>query len=176
MFGFAIGGHVGPVTMTTSLAAALAVASAGTAHASCAIEQVGGTQRHVVRCSDGVTIRPEPGAAYTLLDRDRSGDVDAVRLDGKAVLVEVPKGTDFRVVAPQAIAAVRGTRWAVDVGSGTTSVFVVEGSVAVARRTGGRGVTLGPGEGVDVTDDGQPLTKKRWGRARAAALLARLGL
>jgi hypothetical protein len=34
---------------------------------------------------------------------------------------------------------------------------------------------LGPGEGVDVERGTDPLEVKRWGAARAAALLARLG-
>ena len=81
----------------------------------------------------------------------------------------------FQVITPQAIAAVRGTKWAVDVATGKTSVFVVRGRVAVRRPSAGRGVTLGPGEGVDVDTGTGPLTVKRWPPERAAALLARLG-
>ena len=51
------------------------------------------------------------------------------------VLLEVPKGTnEFKVITPQAIAAVRGTKWAVDAVENQTSVFVVNGQVAVGRR------------------------------------------
>ena len=83
-------------------------------------------------------------------------------------------GNRFQVITPQAIAAVRGTKWAVDAAEGKTSVFVVNGRVAVGRRTGSHSVTLGPGEGVDVEATG-PLTIKRWPAARVAALMARLG-
>ena len=76
---------------------------------------------------------------------------------------------------PQAIAAVRGTKWAVDAAEGKTSVFVVNGRVAVGRRTGSHSVTLGAGEGVDVEATRGPLTVKRWPAARVAALMARLG-
>ena len=102
--------------------------------------------------------------------------MDSVELSSKALLIEVPKkpgGNRFQVITPQAIAAVRGTRWAVDVAEGKTSVFVVNGQVHVARRAG-RGIVLGSGEGVDVEATG-PLTLKRWGPARVAALMARLG-
>jgi hypothetical protein len=90
-------------------------------------------------------------------------------------LLEVPKkrgGNHFQVITPQAIAAVRGTKWAVDSAEGKTSVFVVNGRVSVARRAE-RGIVLGPGEGVDVEATG-PLTVKRWAPARVAALMARL--
>jgi hypothetical protein len=111
------------------------------------------------------------------LQSGRKGRVDAVELDGKALLIEVapkPGGNKFQVVTPQAIAAVRGTKWAVDVAGDKTSVLVVNGRVGVGGRTGGRGVTLRPGEGVDV-EVGAPLTVKRWAPARVSALLARLG-
>jgi hypothetical protein len=89
----------------------------------------------------------------------------------------VPKkqgGNRFQVTTPQAIAAVRGTKWAVDAAGGKTSVFVVNGRVAIGRRTGSHSVTLGAGEGVDVEAMG-PLTVKRWPAARVSALMARLG-
>ena len=134
----------------------------------------GNTQ--TLHCGAGVTIIAEDGARFTLRS-DRKGRVDAVELDGKALLIDVtPKagGNKFRVITPQAIAAVRGTKWAVDVGGDKTSVFVVNGRVGVGRRTGGRAAVLVAGEGVDV-EAGVPLTVKRWAPARVSALLARLG-
>jgi len=130
-----------------------------------------------LRCDNGITIVAENGAKFELKDRNRDGHVDSAELSSKALLVEVPKkpgGNRFEVVTPQAIAAVRGTRWAVDAAEGKTSVLVVDGRVSVARPAGGRRVVLGPGEGVDVETTGT-LTVKRWGAARVAALLARLG-
>lgn len=129
-----------------------------------------------LHCEAGVTIVAEDGARY-LLQKDSQGRMEAVELDGKALLIEVPPRSDgnrFKVITPQAIAAVRGTKWAVDVAGNKTSVFVVNGRVGVGRKTGSHSVTLGPGEGVDV-EPGAPLTVKRWGRARVSALLARLG-
>jgi ferric-dicitrate binding protein FerR (iron transport regulator) len=128
-----------------------------------------------IHCKAGVTIVVENGARYALHDRDGNGRVDSVELSNKALLLEVPKNrNEFKVVTPQAIAAVRGTKWAVDAVENQTSVFVIHGRVAVGRRTGGNGVTLSPGEGVDVEAAG-PLTVKRWPPARVAALMARLG-
>ena len=130
-----------------------------------------------VRCDNGITIVAENGAKFELKDRNRDGHVDSAELSSKALLLEVtkkPDGNRFEVVTPQAIAAVRGTRWAVDAAEGKTSVLVVDGRVRVARPAGGRRVVLGPGEGVDVEATGA-LTVKRWAPARVAALLARLG-
>jgi ferric-dicitrate binding protein FerR (iron transport regulator) len=130
-----------------------------------------------LRCEGGVTIVAENGARFTLQDRDGNGRVDSVELSSKALLLEVPKKpgrNQFQVTTPQAIAAVRGTKWAVDAAESKTSVFVVNGRVAIGRRTGSHSVTLGPGEGVDVETAG-PLTVKRWPPARVAALMARLG-
>ena len=76
---------------------------------------------------------------------------------------------------PQAIAAVRGTKWAVDAQSGKTSVFVVDGRVGVQRPSSSASVLLGPGEGVDVEAGTTPLIVRRWPAARVSALMARLG-
>jgi hypothetical protein len=152
------------------------IAAAQPANLGCTSETPTGTAQ-TLHCQGGVTIVAENGARYTLQDRAGKGRVEAVELSSKALLIEVPKksgGNRFQVITPQAIAAVRGTKWAVDVAEKKTSVFVVNGRVAVGRRTGGHGVTLGSGEGVDVEEAG-PLTVKRWPPARVSALLARLG-
>jgi hypothetical protein len=134
-----------------------------------------GTQ--TLRCPTAITIVSESGAKFELRDRNRDGQVDSVELSSKALLIEVPKkpgGNRFDVTTPQAIAAVRGTKWAVDAEGGKTSVFVAEGRVRVARRAGRGNVTLGPGDGVDVEATGE-LIVKRWPPARVSALMARLG-
>lgn len=129
------------------------------------------------RCDNGITIVAENGARFELKDANRDGHIDSVELSGKALLVEVPRkrgGNPFKVLTPQAIAAVRGTKWAVDAADAKTSVFVADGRVGVTRRAGGRSVVLGPGEGVDVEAAGA-LEVKRWGQPRIDALMARLG-
>jgi hypothetical protein len=144
----------------------------------CALEQVGGTKRHVIRCSGGLSIVVEAAARYRLLDRNRDGTVDAVELRSKALLIDLPtqrRSSTFEVVTPQAVAAVRGTKWAVDVAPGKTAVFVVRGNVGVRKASGGQEVGLSAGQGVDVGPQTQRLTVRRWGRPRIAALMARLG-
>jgi ferric-dicitrate binding protein FerR (iron transport regulator) len=133
--------------------------------------------RTTLTCPNGVVITAEDGTIFSLEDRNPAAGPEAVRLDGKALLLEVPEGNadGFETVTPQAIAAVRGTRWAVDVADGKTAVFVLEGRVIVSRPAGSPAVTLGPGEGVDVAPGTEPLTVRRWGAPRVAALLARFG-
>jgi ferric-dicitrate binding protein FerR (iron transport regulator) len=157
------------------LSLAAEMAAAQPAYLGCAPESsANGSQ--TLRCEGGVIIVAENGARFTLQDRDGNGRVDSVELSSKALLLEVPKkaGNRFQVITPQAIAAVRGTKWAVDAADAKTSVFVVEGRVAAGRRKGSHSVTLGAGEGVDVEAAG-PLTIKRWPASRVKALMARLG-
>jgi len=131
-----------------------------------------------LRCRGGVTIVAEDGAMFTLQSHNRSGNVDSVDLQSKALLVDAPKqrgGNRFEVTTPQAIAAVRGTKWAVDAQETRTSVLVLRGQVAVRRPAGAGQVVLGPGQGVDVDPGTGPLIVKRWPQPRVTALLARLG-
>lgn len=130
-----------------------------------------------LRCPTAITIVSESGAKFELRDRDRDGRVDSVELSNRALLLKVPKQSGrarFEVMTPQAIAAVRGTQWAVDAEGGKTSVFVVAGRVRVARPVGRGRVILRAGEGVDVEPSGE-VTVKRWPPARVSALMARLG-
>ena len=131
-----------------------------------------------LRCPGELTIVAEGGAKFTLQSVDKSGGVNAVDLQSKALLIDAPKQQGkrrFQVTTPQAIAAVRGTKWAVDAQETRTSVLVLRGQVAV-RRPGGAGqVVLGPGDGVDVEPGTVPLVIKRWPQPRVDALLARLG-
>jgi hypothetical protein len=167
--------RAGFVLLACSLAS-IEIATAQAPTLGCALEN-STFAAQTVRCEGGITIVVENGTRYTLLDRAHRGRVDGVELDGKAALIDVPArsgGIRFQVITPQAIAAVRGTRWAVDAAENKTSVFVVNGRVAVGRRSGSHSVTLGAGEGVDVEESG-PLIVKRWSSARVSALMARLG-
>jgi hypothetical protein len=131
----------------------------------------------MLRCPTAITIVSESGAQFELRDRNRDGHVDSVELSNRALLLKVPKQQGrarFEVVTPQAIAAVRGTQWAVDAEGVKTSVFVVNGRVRVARPVGRGSVVLRAGEGVDVEPSGE-VTVKRWPPARVTALMARLG-
>jgi hypothetical protein len=150
------------------------VASAQQSTKGCSSEQQSGAAQ-TLRCRDGLIIVAEDGAKFTL--QSKGGNVDGVDLQSKAVLVDAPKQKDknrFQVITPQAIAAVRGTKWAVDAQGSRTSVLVLDGQVAVRRPSGGAQVVLSPGEGVDVEPGNEPLVVKRWAQPRVDALLARL--
>jgi ferric-dicitrate binding protein FerR (iron transport regulator) len=152
-------------------------ASAQQAGTACPTE-AGPKTAQTMRCTDGLVIVAEDGAKFTLQGRDPTGHVSSVDLQGKALLLDAPiqpGKSRFRVTTPQAIAAVRGTRWAVDVQGTRTSILVLKGQVAVGRPRGTRQVLLGPGDGVDVDPGADPLVVKRWAQARVDALLARLG-
>ena len=171
--------RIGALLFVTFAALACVVrVDAAQAQAGCTVEQIGGTSRQMLECDSGLTAIVERGANFFLLDRTRDGKADAIRLDSGGLLLEFPEGqteTPIEVVAPQAIAAVRGTRWVVDVTESQTSVFVIRGSVAVRRPSGAGEVVLAAGDGVDVTADSGPLTVKRWPSARVSALLERFG-
>jgi len=140
----------------------------------CSTEQKPGAAQ-TLRCRDGLIIVAEDGAKFTLQGQGRQ--VDGVDVQSKAVLIDAPKQKGkgrFQVITPQAIAAVRGTKWAVDAEGAKTSVFVVNGSVRVARPRGRGSVVLGAGDGVDVEPTGE-LIVKRWPAPRVSALMARLG-
>lgn len=164
--------------MVPAALATMASAPAFAQTAGCEIRQLQDPAREVLACPNGITITAEAGTQFELQDRDGAGGPDAASLQDKALLLETPAGSTgngFEVITPQAIAAVRGTKWAVDVADGKTSVFVVSGRVAVAREYGSPGVELGAGDGVDVEAGTAPLTVRQWGAARVAALLARFG-
>ena len=149
-------------------------ASAQQSTMGCASEQKPNAAQ-TLRCRDGLIIVAEDGAKFTL--QGRGGEVNGVDLQNKAVLVDAPrqKGKSrFQVITPQAIAAVRGTKWAVDAQETRTSVLVLSGQVAVRRPGGGAQVVLGAGEGVDVEPGSDALVVKRWPQPRVDALLARL--
>lgn len=163
------------VVVLASLAFPVAAEAQGVG---CLLQPAGAPARQVLQCRDGVTIEAEAGADYTLLDRDQDGQADAASLQNRALFIDGParpRRNGFQVTTPQAIAAVRGTQWAVDVAGAKTSVFVVSGRVAVRRSSSRAGVELGPGEGVDVEAGTGPLTVRRWPIARANALMARFG-
>ena len=153
------------------------VASAQPAAMGCTSEQLPNSAR-ALHCRGGVTIVAESDAAFTLQSHSRNGEVDSVDLQAGALLVDAPRQrgkSRFEVTTPQAIAAVRGTKWAVDTKETRTSVLVLRGLVAVRRSAGPGQVVLGPGQGVDVDPGSDPLVVKQWPQPRVDALLARLG-
>jgi ferric-dicitrate binding protein FerR (iron transport regulator) len=154
---------------------ALLSASAALAQSSgCAVTTYTDPPREVLRCG-GLSITAERASDYRLIDRNRDGRPDAAELRARGLLIESAPGKGrFQILTPHAIASVRGTVWAVDVGASRSSVFVREGAVAVHSRGRVDGATLRAGDGVDI-DTAGPLHVKRWSDERAAHLLARFG-
>lgn len=174
--------HNGNILSLALTAIILCVIGAGAASAqtaaTCASQPTVAAERRTLNCEAGLNITVERGAHYQLEDRNGDGHVDAIKLNGKATLIDVDSSRlrgGFEVVTPQAIAAVRGTRWAVDVKGGRTSVLVLRGRVAVDKVSTGQGVTLGQGQGIDADRGQTPLRVTKWGQSRINALLARLG-
>lgn len=154
--------------------------AAGTADAQtrgCTITTYTDPPRETLACPDGLTITAERDASYRLADRNGDGLIDTLQLTAKGVLVDVPpkRRGGFQVQTPHAIAAVRGTVWAVEATPERSSVFVQIGTVSVSRSGGSPAVTLRAGDGVDVAPGTEPLRVNRWGNERAANFLARFG-
>ena len=155
----------------------MTVAAAQPAPAGCSSNNPANAPQTLL-CPGDLTIVAENGAKFTLQSLDKKGTLDSVNLQSKALLVDAPRQRGkrrFQVTTPQAIAAVRGTKWAIDAQETRTSVLVLRGQVAVRRPTGAGQVVLGPGDGVDVEPGTAALVIKRWPQPRIDALLARLG-
>ncbi len=132
--------------------------------------------RQVIRCGgDALALEREAGSILVIQERQGAAVPREIGLEEGAALIDVaPGAARTQIRTPHAIAAVRGTSYVVDAGPNATSVFVIEGQVDVRKTGNPSTVTLGPGEGVDVSAE-QPLQVVRWGSARVAALLARFG-
>jgi ferric-dicitrate binding protein FerR (iron transport regulator) len=162
----------------SAVAVLLAGSSAAYSQAGCAVTAHADPPRQVIRCGPDLTITAERGSAYRLVDRDGDGKPEAAELTSGGLFIEAsPKrrSTPFQILTPHAVAAVRGTVWAVDVGAARTSVFVRQGAVGVARAGQPISVVLKAGDGVDVEPGQAPLEVKRWSPERAGRLLARFG-
>jgi len=130
----------------------------------------------VLRCGRTLTIQPAPGTVYVT---GGDGPLSSVQFGSGALLIDFHGSKtqrDFQVMTPEAIASVRGTRWAMEVKPGLTSALGLKGAVQVRRANNSADVVvLRQGEGVDVSPTGEPLRVKRWAPQRVQALLARFG-
>jgi hypothetical protein len=144
----------------------------------------------ILRCGSELTITPAPGTVYRPAAAGEDGLPASVQLDSGALLIEFnsKRRHEFQILTPQAIASVRGTKWAMEVKPGQTSTLVLAGEVTVTRKDEAENVAVGPGEGVDIVDPPggktsrsvtsgkpEPIGVKRWAPARVKALLARFG-
>jgi hypothetical protein len=132
----------------------------------------------VLQCGEELTVRAALGAQYRPLYKKRQQLPAAIQLNNGALLIEFHPAAPqekFQILTPLAIAAVRGTRWAVDVTPAQTSTLVLEGTVAVTNRRLNKYVLLTDGQGVDIAPGDTTVTEKQWGEARVRALLSRFG-
>ena len=131
-----------------------------------------------LQCGSALTVRAAPGTHYRPLYKKGDPLPVGVRLDNGALLIEFQRSMereDFQILTPLAIAAVRGTKWAVDVTKAQSSVLVLDGSVGVTNRRLNQYVIVTEGEGVDITPTDTSTVQKTWGYARVRALLSRFG-
>jgi hypothetical protein len=142
----------------------------------------------ILKCGDDLSIRSAANTRYELVDQHgqalakdqstRDAMPQGARLDSGALLIEfkpISRRRKFQILTPHAIAAVRGTTWAVEVENDRSSTLVVLGYVEVTRPDGKNGVLLRAGQGADVSTGTGPILAKRWATPRVRALLARFG-
>lgn len=159
----------------TALLVTLSAPAMAEVPANCTLTALAGPERYALKCTGALVIELEPGAVLKY-----SGEADGLpeRLileDGRALIEVTPGSVVPQIRTPHAIAAVRGTVYAIEVGADSTAVFVLRGAVGVRTRQGPRDTaTLTAGQGVDVTP-GEALTVNTWGAARVDELLARFG-
>ena len=161
----------------------LAVAIAGwlPAHAAgaCALVPNGRLPSEMIlQCGETLTVRPAPGASYQPLYKKGGPLPVGIRLTDGALLIEfhpAKPNEKFQILTPLAIAAVRGTKWAMDVTKAQTSTLVVAGAVAVTNRRLNQFVVLTQGQGVDITPTDTSVVARKWGDERVRELLSRFG-
>ena len=103
------GHHVGtafpraPLLVLAALAGLFAPGAAWAQGVGCMVQPAGTSARQVLHCRDGLRLEAEPGAAYTLVDRNRDGRPEAVNLQSRAILLDVEapsRGVGFQVLTP----------------------------------------------------------------------------
>jgi hypothetical protein len=132
----------------------------------------------ILQCGQTLTVRPTPGTSYQPLYKKRDPLPVAIRLTDGALLIEyhpAKPNEKFQILTPLAIAAVRGTKWAMDVTTAQTSTLVVTGAVAVTNRRLNQFVVLTEGQGVDITPTDTSVVARTWGDERVRELLSRFG-
>jgi FecR protein len=132
----------------------------------------------IMRCGDDLVVRAAPGTRYHPVDQKNNETPKTLQLDSGALMIEfraTDAQKDFQILTPHAIAAVRGTKWVVEVVPSRSSTLVISGEVAVRHLRADDAVALGPGQGVDVSPGTRRLVVKRWPSKRVQVLLARFG-
>jgi len=140
----------------------------------CTLEMLENPPRQAMICAGGLVIEMTTAVELGFVAR-AEGPPRLLELRRGSLLIEVEPGAEpTRIRTPNAIAAVRGTVYAIEVAPERSSVLVLRGSVQVRHRGSLASVALGPGQGVDVVT-GRPLEVKTWGAARVRKLLSQFG-
>ena len=82
----------------------------------------------MLQCGETLTVRATPGTRYQPLYKKGDPLPVGIRLNDGALLIEyhpAQPNEKFQILTPLAIAAVRGTKWAMDVTKAQTSTLVV---------------------------------------------------
>ena len=130
----------------------------------------------ILRCGDGLTIRTSPNTRFSVTGPDGGRPPTGIHLDAGALLIDFTPSAqrqNFQILTPHAIAAVRGTQWAVEVVRDRTSTLVISGAVEVKRPSQNGGTLLQPGRGADVFAGRGRIVVGRWAKSRVDALMAR---
>ena len=125
----------------------------------------------MLQCGENLTVRAAPGARYQPLYKKGDPLPVGIRLNEGALLIEFHPASPkekFQILTPLAIAAVRGTKWAMDVTKAQTSTLVVDGAVAVTNRRLNQFVVLTEGQGVDITPADTSARRENMGRRKGA--------
>ncbi len=176
-----IGHNLLGATIVAAVLFMTAVAGPGSARAAGACALVPNDRmpsEKMLQCGENLTVRATPGARYQPLYKKGDPLPVGIRLNDGALLIEYHPASPqekFQILTPLAIAAVRGTKWAMDVTKAQTSTLVLNGAVAVTNRRLNKFVVLTEGQGVDITPTDTSVVQKTWGEARVRALLARFG-
>lgn len=141
----------------------------------------GAGSRIRIRFLDGTVVAIGAGTDLVVADyaveagQRRSGLLAIIRGLFRATVAPGLPGARFDVETATAIASVRSTDWMAETSVENTSVFVIDGAVAVSSKAPApiETVLLQPGEGTDVPAAAVPTAPVRWGQARIDALLAR---
>lgn len=136
----------------------------------------GADTRVTLTCPDGLEVVLGPDSTLTV-----SGLLDGAErpfglrlMDGIAGFLFGKTGGDgVQVRTPSAVAAVRSTEWAMRVQDRATAVFARDGVVFVGASD--QTVMLKPGDGIDVTNTGEPGSIKQWGQGRIDMFATLLG-
>ena len=168
-------------TLVAAVLLVAAIAGSGSAHAAGVCALVPNDRmpsEKMLQCGENLTVRAAQGTRYQPLYKKGDPLPVGIRLDDGALLIEFHAARPqekFQILTPLAIAAVRGTKWAMEVVPGRTSTLVLAGSVAVTNRRLNQYVVLTWGQGVDITAGDTSMVQKLWGERRVEALLSRFG-